>query len=76
MLYLGTWGKLIHEKNQKSKISWHCPFKSKCFISTGKGGANSYLIAEKCEEKTKMSILPYFDTLNLVVKLRSLRAAV
>ncbi len=19
-------GKLIHEKNQKSKISWHCPF--------------------------------------------------
>ncbi len=20
-------GKLIHEKNQKSKISWHCPFK-------------------------------------------------
>ncbi len=22
------WGKLIHEKNQKSKISWHCPFDS------------------------------------------------
>jgi len=21
-----AWGKLIHEKNQKSKISWHCPF--------------------------------------------------
>ncbi len=21
-------GKLIHEKNQKSKISWHCPFKA------------------------------------------------
>ncbi len=21
-------GKLIHEKNQKSKISWHCPFNS------------------------------------------------
>ncbi len=23
----GAWGKLIHEKNLKSKISWHCPFK-------------------------------------------------
>jgi hypothetical protein len=21
------WGKLIHEKNQKQKISWHCPLK-------------------------------------------------
>jgi hypothetical protein len=27
MVYSGTWEKLIHEKNQKSKISWHCPFK-------------------------------------------------
>jgi hypothetical protein len=26
-IYSGAWGKLIHEKNQKSKISWHCPFK-------------------------------------------------
>ena len=25
----GAWEKLIHEKNQKSKISWHCPFKEK-----------------------------------------------
>ncbi len=24
----GAWGKLIHEKNQRSRISWHCPFKS------------------------------------------------
>jgi hypothetical protein len=24
----GAWGKLIHEKKQKSKISWHCPFKA------------------------------------------------
>jgi hypothetical protein len=23
----GAWGKLIYEKNLKSKISWHCPFK-------------------------------------------------
>ena len=27
MRYSGAWGKLIHEKNEKSKISWHCPFK-------------------------------------------------
>ncbi len=25
--YSGAWGKLIHEKNLKSKILWHCPFK-------------------------------------------------
>jgi hypothetical protein len=29
MVYSGAWEKLIHEKNQKSKISWHCPFKIK-----------------------------------------------
>jgi len=27
MVYSGTWGKLIHEENQMSKMSWHCPFK-------------------------------------------------
>ncbi len=26
-VYSDAWGKLIHEKNQKSKVSWHCPFK-------------------------------------------------
>jgi hypothetical protein len=26
MGYSGALGKLIHEKNLKSKISWHCPF--------------------------------------------------
>ncbi len=25
--YSGAGGKLIHEKNQKQKISWHCPYK-------------------------------------------------
>ena len=36
MVYSGDWGKLIHEKNKKSKISWHCPFevnsKAKIYI--------------------------------------------
>ncbi len=27
MGYSGAGGKLIQEKNQKQKISWHCPFK-------------------------------------------------
>jgi hypothetical protein len=27
MVYSGAWGKRIHAKNQKSKISWHYPFK-------------------------------------------------
>ncbi len=28
MGYSGAVGKLTHEKNQKQKISWHCPFKT------------------------------------------------
>ena len=27
MDYSVAGGKLIHQKNQKQKISWHCPFK-------------------------------------------------
>ncbi len=27
MGYSGAGGKLIHKKNQKQQISWHCPFK-------------------------------------------------
>jgi hypothetical protein len=26
-VYSEAWGKLIYEKNMKSKIFWHCPFK-------------------------------------------------
>jgi hypothetical protein len=26
-LLSGAWGKVIHEKNLKQKILWHCPFK-------------------------------------------------
>ncbi len=32
MEYSGVGGKLIHEKNQKQKISWHCPFKLVSFL--------------------------------------------
>ncbi len=26
ILFSGDWGDMIHEKNLKRKISWHCPF--------------------------------------------------
>ncbi len=29
MLFSWAWGKVIHEKILKQKISWHCPFKSR-----------------------------------------------
>ncbi len=29
----GAGGKLIHEKNQKKKISWHCPFKGTVWLA-------------------------------------------
>ncbi len=32
MWYSGAGGKLIHEKNRKQKISWHCPFKRLHYI--------------------------------------------
>ncbi len=31
MEYSGAGGKLINEKNQKQKISWHCRFKGVCY---------------------------------------------
>jgi hypothetical protein len=31
MVFSGAWGILIHEENQKSKISWHFPFNSVIF---------------------------------------------
>ncbi len=33
MEYSGAGGKLIHEKNQKQKISWHCPFNFHIHVS-------------------------------------------
>ena len=36
MEYSGAGGKLIHEKNQKQKISWHCPF-NMVYLATWRG---------------------------------------
>ncbi len=35
MEYSGAGGKLIHEKNQTQKISWHCPFKGSHWMGDG-----------------------------------------
>jgi hypothetical protein len=35
-VHSGTWGKLIHEKKQKSKILWHCPFNGLIINQTNK----------------------------------------
>ncbi len=37
---LWGWGKLIHGKKQKQKISWHCPFKKNEFVGEIKGTPN------------------------------------
>ncbi len=36
MLFSGDWGKMIHEKNLKQKISWHCLFKLNILLPVGK----------------------------------------
>ncbi len=40
MEYSGAGGKLIHEKNQKQRISWHCPFKSWLLLKVHKHEIN------------------------------------
>ncbi len=40
MGYSGAGGKLIDEKNQKQKISWHCPFKGIKLKEKAKGKKN------------------------------------
>jgi hypothetical protein len=42
MEYSEAGGKPIHEKNQKQKILWHCPFKRyrRCSRQIGKDGSN------------------------------------
>ncbi len=42
MQYSGAGGKLIHQKNQKQKISWHCPFNM--WISLLKSTKKNFLL--------------------------------
>ncbi len=51
MVYSGAWGKLILEKNQKSKISWHCTFKVtvKVGVCTNKKENKIFLIYKEIQ---------------------------
>ncbi len=55
MEYSGAGGKVIHEKNQKQKISWHCPFKA---------GAPPVSLAPVATEKifNQKSFIFFWDT--------------
>ncbi len=48
MGYSGAGGKLIDEKNQKQKISWHCPFKPGNFKITQNGTKKQKSVCNKC----------------------------
>ncbi len=48
MEYSGAGGKLIHEKKQKQKISWHCPFKT-TFARGGREGGVKSVSRGDCE---------------------------
>jgi hypothetical protein len=50
----GAGGKLIHEKNQKQKISWHCPFKVNTTYKL-KSGTN----LQKIRPSTKLIMCSY-----------------
>ncbi len=55
MGYSRPGGKLIDEKNQKRKISWHCPFK---VVTNEKwGGPRSWQMFEGCTSNGKSSIV-------------------
>ncbi len=61
MLFSRSWGKMIHEKNIKHKILWHCPFKSLSFPSIlPLIHVSSYLffIPEQREREKEESIVP------------------
>ena len=67
MGYSGAWRKLIHEKNQKQKISWHCPFKNTWATQTCvhlqagmckcRESANSLLFSEMHEIHGKHTVM-------------------
>ncbi len=68
IVFSEAWGKLIHEKNQKLKISWHCPFKSFllaiCNLYTIKGNLKSensqdhaQKLQQNCTFKNSASVL-------------------
>ncbi len=60
MGYSGAGGKLIHEKKQKSKIFWHCPFQHSVSGSRFRNGKTlmSHGQVEDLTNKTNNGVLP------------------
>ncbi len=58
--YSGVWGKLIHEKKQKSKISWHCPLKltgtDRRYVLNVGGTGRAFLPQKKTKKQFKPSL--------------------
>jgi hypothetical protein len=52
MEYSGAGGKLIHEKNQKQKISGHCPFNSVYLLWKWFGITYEYSVRLEVENST------------------------
>jgi hypothetical protein len=53
MGYSGAEGKLIHEKNQKQKISWHCPFN---LCTNSRKGFTSFV--DTCDPQDRLELTP------------------
>ncbi len=65
MDYSGAGGKLIHQKNRKQKISWHCPFNVVIYLTL----KLSYLLYEWTFDSM------YTGNINALLELRSCRSA-
>ncbi len=72
MEYSGAGGKLIHEKNQKQKVSWHCPFKEafdlgdKVFLC---GGVRNNILSSECSVLGKNEFMCF--SFNLILQIKS-----
>ena len=55
MEYSGAGGELIHEKNQKQKISWHCPFNE---------SSSNFTLGYSCTNFHAFNYMQYFLSLD------------
>jgi hypothetical protein len=61
MVYSRAWEKLIHEKNPKQKISWHCPFNLRKleFAAWGGLGEGREQILGSCQPEKRLDHSDY-----------------
>ncbi len=69
MLFSGAWGKMIHEKNLKQKILWHCPFNGT--VSTF--GQTFFKWSGRSSECGGESVKNSWDLFSAFVSLQSIR---